>query len=165
MAVRKPSGKTSDPVRLYELDVILLSGPMTKAFTKKNPRVERTIQIRSDQTLEDLHYAIFDAFGRNDQHLFEFQIGGKGPMDRNAKRYVTSLQGDDDYGDDKPAGIVDETPIGSLGLKLDENFAYWFDFGDDWWHQINVLAIHDEVPKGKYPKVTRKVGACPPQYM
>ena len=48
---------------------------------------------------------------------------------------------------------MDETTIGSLSLKLEESFGYWFDFGDDWWHQVSVLAIHDEVPKGKYPTV------------
>ena len=25
---------------------------------------------------------------------------------------------------------------------------HWFDFGDNWWHQIDVLAIDDTVPKG-----------------
>ena len=42
---------------------------------------------------------------------------------------------------------------------------YWFDFGDDWWHQINVLAIDDKVPKGKYPKVVKRIGKSPPQYV
>jgi len=49
-------------VRLYTLEVFLLSGPLIKKFVKKNPKVSRTIQIRGDQTLEDLHRAIFDAF-------------------------------------------------------------------------------------------------------
>jgi len=40
------------------------------------------------------------------------------------------------------------TTIGSLDLKVDQAFGYWFDFGDDWWHQINVLAIDVKVPKG-----------------
>ena len=42
--------------------------------------------------------------------------------------------------------------------------GYWFDFGDDWWHQINMEGIEEKVPKGKYPKVTKKVGKSPPQY-
>ena len=64
-----------------------------------------------------------------------------------------------------PAGAVTRTAIGSLGLKKDDAFGYWFDFGDDWWHQINVVAIADEAPRGKYPKVTKRVGASPPQYV
>jgi hypothetical protein len=52
----------------------------------------------------------------------------------------------------------DQTTIDSLGLKVGDRFGYWFDFGDDWWHQINVEAIEDKVPRGKLPKVTKKVG-------
>ena len=63
-----------------------------------------------------------------------------------------------------PAGRVDETTIDSLGLRVGRRFGYWFDFGDDWWHQINVEAIEDKVPKGKFPKVTARVGKSPPQY-
>ena len=48
-------------------------------------------------------------------------------------------------------------------LKVGSQFGYWFDFGDDWWHQINVEAI-DKVPRGKFPKVTKKIGKRPPQY-
>src|SRR4051794_31101215 len=62
---RKPAAKVSKPtdqgqVRLYTLEVFIISGPITEKFAKKNPVVSRTIQIRSDQTLEDLHHAIFD---------------------------------------------------------------------------------------------------------
>jgi len=72
---------------------------------------------------------------------------------------------DDPFGDENPAGDVTRTTIGSLGLKLGDAFGYWFDFGDDWWHQINVVAVEDEAPRGKYPKVIRRVGESPPQYV
>ena len=47
---------------------------------------------------------------------------------------------------------------------MGQSFGYWFDFGDDWWHQINVEAIEDKVPRGKFPKVTKREGKSPPQY-
>jgi hypothetical protein len=50
------------------------------------------------------------------------------------------------------------------GLTSESQFGYWFDFGDDWWHQINVEGIEAEVPSGKFPKVIKRVGANPPQY-
>src|SRR3954471_23354735 len=133
-------------VRLCTLEVFLLSGPITEKFAKKNPVISRTIQIRGDQTLEDLHHAIFDAFGRFDEHLYEFQFG-KGPMDPKAPRYV--LPSEYEAGEkNPPAGRVDQTTLESLGLEVGRSFGYWFDFGDDWWHQINVEAIDEEVPKG-----------------
>ena len=70
-----------------------------------------------------------------------------------------------DMGEERrPAGRVDQTTIDSLGLEAGRGFGYWFDFGDDWWHQINVEAIEDKIPKGQLPKVTKKVGKSPPQY-
>ena len=55
---------------------------------------------------------------------------------------------------------VAKTQIASLDLPGGEAF----DFGDDWWHQINVMELKDQAPKGKYPKVTKRVGASPRQY-
>lgn len=151
--------------RLYTLDVFIINGLMTEKFAKKNKVISRTIQIRGKQTLEDLHYAIFDAFDREDEHMYEFQIGGKGPMDPKARRYVLPMAMNGPFDDKKPAGNVTYTTIGSLSLKVDDAFSYWFDFGDDWWHQINVVAIEEKAPRGKYPKVTKRVGQSPPQYV
>jgi len=152
--------------RLFTLKVFIISGPMTKRFVEKNKVVSRTIQMRGDQTLEDLHYAVFDAFKRFDQHMYEFQIGGKGPMDPKARRYVLPGAFENPMpGAPKPAGDVAHTTIGSLGLKVDDAFGYWFDFGDDWWHQINVVAITEKAGRGKYPRVTKRMGKSPPQYV
>jgi hypothetical protein len=149
---------------LYTLEVFLLSGPVTKTFAQKNPVVSRTIKIRGDQTLEDLHHAIFDAFGRWEEHMYEFQFG-KGPMDPKAHRYVLPGAFEEDVGDEnEPDGRVDRTRIDSLDLEVGRSFGYWFDFGDDWWHQIDVEAIEHKVPAGKFPKVMKRVGESPPQY-
>jgi hypothetical protein len=158
----RPTGQAG--VRLYTVEVFLLGGLITEKFAKKYPVVSRTIQIRGDQTLEDLHHAIFDAYGRWEEHMYEFQFG-KGPMDPEARRYV--LPNAFEFGQEQPnppVGRVDQTAIESLGLKTGDRFGYRFDFGDDWWHQINVEAIEDKVPRGTFPKVTKRVGKSPPQY-
>jgi hypothetical protein len=89
---KKPGAKVGQPVetgsvRLYTLEVFLISGPITEDFASKNPVVSRTIQILGDQTLQDLHEVIFDAFGRWEEHMYEFQCG-TGPMDPQGPRYV-----------------------------------------------------------------------------
>jgi len=147
--------------RLFTLDVLIFSGPISEKFLKKNKVISRTIQICGDQTLEDLHHAIFDAFNREDEHLYDFQVGGKGPMDTNARRYTHEMA----FDPTTDAGDTSHTLIGSLGLRVDDAFGYWFDFGDDWWHQVRVVSIEDRAPSGKYPKVTKRVGKSPPQYM
>lgn len=150
------------PARIYTLDVSLLSGPITRQFAKKNRSVVRTIQIRGDQTLEQLHECIFDAFDRDDPHMYEFQMG-KGPMDPKGPRYVLSVAADEDFGP-PVAGTVDATTLDMMGLEVGRQFGYWFDFGDDWQHQIRVEKIEDGPGDGKYPQVVKRVGASPPQY-
>ncbi|MFL6335209.1 MAG: IS1096 element passenger TnpR family protein [Pyrinomonadaceae bacterium] len=159
---KKQAARTAESDRkLYTLDVYIMDGPMTESFLKKHKVVSRTIQIRGDQTLAELHRAIFDAFDREDEHMYEFQIGGEGPMDPKARRYVLPAG---IHGGDKPAGGVKSTTIESLGLKVNDLFGYWFDFGDDWWHQVNVVAVEERAVRGKFPKVVKRVGKSPPQY-
>src|SRR3954465_1749495 len=130
-SVRLHEPTSRGDVGLYTLEVFVLSGPIAEKFARKNPVVSRSIQIRGDQTLEDLHHAIFDAFGRRDEHMYEFRLG-KGPMDPKAPRYVLPGAFETDLGGaNPPADRVDQTSIESLGLELGRSFGYWFDFGDD----------------------------------
>lgn len=153
--------KPEDAGSIYTLEVFLFEGPVAKAFAKKNPVVSRTIQIKGEQTLEDLHYTIFQAFDREDHHMYQFQIGGKGPMDPKARRY--GLRGPEaECGE---IGHVKRTCVDALHLSVGDVFGYWFDFGDDWWHQINVRNIRRTPGSGKYPRITRRIGESPPQYI
>jgi hypothetical protein len=91
---RAESGqKKSGDRRLYSLQVLLSGGPVTEEFAERNPVVSRTIQIRGDQTLETLHDAIFEAFDREEEHLYEFQRGNR-PHDPKAQRYVMPMEFD-----------------------------------------------------------------------
>jgi len=153
-----------DSDKLFRFEVFLIGGPISEEFAEENEVVSRTIEIRGDQTLEDLHRAIFEAFDREEEHMYEFQIGGRGPQDPNARRYVLPAAMDGTGWKQSSDGKVTETTIGSLGLEEDEAFGYWFDFGDDWWHQINVVSVEDGIPPGDYPKVTERAGDSPPQY-
>jgi Domain of unknown function (DUF6398)/Plasmid pRiA4b ORF-3-like protein len=150
---------SASPEALYVLDVFLMDGPVTEAFIAKNPEISRIIEIKGSNTLAELHQILFQAFDREEEHLYEFQVGGSGPQDPNARRY--GLQRSLNEG---LTGEASETSISSLGLSVDERFGYWFDFGDDWWHQINVVSIADQAPKKKYPRITHRVGNSPPQY-
>ena len=149
-------------MNIYTLEVFLISGPVTEEFARQIPVVSRTIKIRGDQSLEQLHDVIFKAFDREEEHLYEFQVGGKGPNDPTARRYGLTIPDDDIFGEYEESDVI-ETTIDSLNLKKDESFGYWFDFGDDWWHQIDVISIEDKNSKGKYPRISKRVGKSPPQ--
>lgn len=148
---------------IFRFEVQLLGGPVTPSFVDRHPEApSRIIDIRGDQTLEALHWAIFKAFDREDAHLYEFQIGGKKPMDRNAANYGLITPEDDDYPKMENA---ETTSIAALGLKIGSSFFYWFDFGDDWWHEVRLLALDPPAEgKGQYPRIVEKKGESPPQY-
>ena len=107
---------------------------------------------------------IFEAYDRFDEHFYEFQFG-KGPHDPKGKRYVLPDMLAQERGDRTIAGDVTQTTIDSLGLKVEQPFGYWFDYGDEWWHQIDVLKIEDKSLPVALPRVIERVGKSPPQYM
>jgi hypothetical protein len=164
VATASPESTATTPIdrspdALYELDVMLIEGPVTEAFAKKNPEVIRTIEIKGHQTLADLHRILFQAFDREDEHMYEFQVGGQGPNDPAARRYGLAVAMEPEM-----AGDVAKTSINDLNLVEGEIFGYWFDFGDDWWHAIEVRTIQSKAKQGRYPRITNRVGASPPQY-
>jgi hypothetical protein len=149
---------------LFALEVALIRGPVSTAFTRRHAVVSRTILIRGDQTLADLHRAIFDAFARQEDRLYEFQFG-RGPMDPQGPRYVLPGAAPTPFDESNPpAGTVTDTRLDSLGLEESRSFCYWFDFGEDWWHQVTVEGIRNQVPRGRYPRVAKRVGDSPPQF-
>lgn len=161
-ATRHVDDASHGPARIYRLEVFLIGGPLPGEFAGK--RISRTIEIRGDQTLEELHRAIFKAFDRWDEHFYEFQFG-KGPNDPDGKRYVLPEMLDEGEPEATIAGEVGKTTINSLGLEVDQPFGYWFDYGDDWWHQINVVATDEKISRKQYPAIVKRVGKSPPQYM
>lgn len=152
-------GKASS--KLYTLVVYLIGGPISDEY--EGEIISRTIKMRGDQTLEDLHKIIFKAFDRFDEHLYEFMLGA-GPDDRSS---IYSLPIDLDFPelDEETNGDVRTTTLDSLGLEVGRAFGYRFDFGDEWLHQIEVTAIEDYSGKGKYPKISKKTNKSPPQYI
>lgn len=149
--------QVATPANLYVLSVYLLGGPISERFAGKV--VSRVIEIRGDQTLDDLHQAIFDAYDRRENHPYEFQFG-KRPFDPNGPNYGVPEPSSGKEG----RGDARKTRIDDLRVKQNRVFGYWFDFGDDWFHQVQVERIEPAIPTVLYPRVTRRVGKSPPQY-
>ena len=142
------------PRRLYDLKVTLVSGPAHAGPIEGE--VSRTIQIRGDLKLSDLHGAVFDAFDREEEHMYEFVLDG----DEEGVGPTRYTQGADlDGGSD-----VNETSIASLGLKVGGRLGYAFDFGDRWVHTIEVVAFEKGSGFPTSPTVIDRVGDSPPQY-
>jgi hypothetical protein len=158
-----PNPALHPPAKLYVLSVFLSSGPFGKKFSNKV--VQRVIEIRGDQTLEQFHQAIFDAFDRWDDHLYEFQFG-KRPFDPAGPNI--GIEGSPSMATGKllPTQRRDArtTRLDDLKLNQQSVFGYWFDFGDNWYHQIQVDRIEQAIPTVTYPRISKRVGKSPPQY-
>ncbi len=133
---------------------------------KHAKRIWRLVALPADRTLDDLHWAIFAAFDRDDEHLYSFYFPHL-PRRRAAGERVleyTAPFAFEDPGpwDDGTPFDASATRLASLGLKVGQQFDYLFDFGDSWLHEVCVEAIQ---PVGRRdPIVREKHGASPPQY-
>jgi hypothetical protein len=107
------------------------------------PPVWREVLVTFDLTFAQLHQVLQTAMGWEDCHLHEFEIG---------EVHVGLPAPKDFFAGDQP--LLDERKT-RLGDVLDgrRKFRYWYDFGDDWWHEIAI---------GKGAAATAVVRACLP---
>ncbi|MGH3104088.1 MAG: plasmid pRiA4b ORF-3 family protein [Gaiellaceae bacterium] len=123
-----------------------------------HPGVVRTVAIRDDQTLEQLHEALRLAFGWFDPHLYSFWIGGDF-WDRVADEYTAPFELEE-RGERACSARV---PIAELGPKKGARLAYVFDFGDEWRVRLKIVDTW-EAEDEAYPMLVEAEGAAPPQY-
>lgn len=141
-----------------------------KVILKRRRSVSRTVALRGDQTLDDLHEAIFRAFDRFDPHLYSFyfpKAPSRGTRPRRGEREYTAPQGFVDGADlvgEQSRFDAAQAKIDDLRLKVSQSFEYLFDFGDNWWHEVTVDAMGAIDGRARYPQLVEKRGASPPQY-
>jgi hypothetical protein len=115
--------------------------------------VHRTIAIRDDLTLVDLHYALQSAFGWDDDHLYAFWLDGA--------FWATDCDHYGASGDRLCKSAC--TPLVELGLDVGRRVGYVFDFASEWRVRLTVrraVAAHGAVPA----RMLESVGQSPPQY-
>ncbi len=116
--------------------------------------VWRVIEVRGDQTLDDLHGAIQHAFGWDRDHLYAFFLSGK--------RWDPATEyADPRVEDGRPA---DQGIIAALGLRPRKRFLYLFDYGDELLHDVWLVGVGPADIEGRYPRIIKSQGEAPPQY-
>ena len=116
------------------------------------PPVWRELLVPIDFTFAQLHRVLQAAMGWEDYHLHEFDVGGvciglPSPEDKYFPR-------------NRPLRDERKTCVGDM-LEGRRKFRYWYDFGDDWWHEI-VIGKAAETD-GEGPRLLAGEGACPPE--
>lgn len=120
--------------------------------------------MKDNQTLSDLHNAIFDAFDRDDPHLYSFYMTD-GSKRSNRFHDCPEFMGGTYTESDKPENSAESTKIKDLNLSIKDKFEYLFDFGDNWLHEIVLEKIEDTEENINYPQILKKNGKSPPQYV
>jgi hypothetical protein len=120
-----------------------------------NKRIYRTIELRSEQTLDDLHFAIQRAIDWDADHLYSFFVGSVAHDDR----YRISCPYEEDY-----PPWTSEVQVGDLGLSKRHKFLYYFDYGDSHGFEVEVVDIRPQAEPGEYPRVVDSRGEAPAQY-
>jgi hypothetical protein len=122
------------------------------------PAIWRRIQIASDASFWELHCALNDAMGWQDQHLHEFRIGDR----RDGVAIGIPMNDDAPWETDPPlAGW--ELPVASHLALPGARCNYLYDFGDDWSHTVVLEDILPREKGTKYPRCIDGARACPPE--
>lgn len=126
---------------------------LTISLDEIEPRIWRRVEVPASYYLSELHRTLNAAMGWLDYHLHEFQIGGR--------RYGAP---DMDMSVEADRTLPEENiVIGDLARVGEKSIAYWYDFGDDWWHTIAIEAMGPAQAGAFYPRCTHGAGACPPE--
>ena len=124
-------------------------------FRRARSLLQRTIELRSEQTLADLAHAINHSLNWDMDHLYSFYMNGE----KEDEQYLVACP----YEEDSPLW-TDQAVIGELGLPLKHKFLYYFDYGDSHEFEVEVAGISPKAEKVKYPRVVDSRGRSPKQY-
>jgi len=123
------------------------------------PPVWRRIQVPATYSFWDLHVAIQDSMGWQDCHLHAYRF----PTPETDPSVEIGIPDDEPFADQRPCLPGWEIPIVALLQEPGTIFAYEYDFGDGWEHQILLEEILPRVPRQRYPKCLTGARACPPE--
>jgi hypothetical protein len=140
--------KTSVPApQLLQLRIALLH---------VKPKIWRRVVVSDQLTFRQLHDVIQGAMGWENCHLHEFEVG--------SLRIGTSPDEECFFG-----GFGGEPALSESRHRLGETlaghkkFRYWYDFGDDWWHEISIETRLPAAEGDSTAKLLDGENACPPE--
>jgi len=142
-----------------------------KVALEGSKNIWRKIAIREGQTLHCLHDIIYDAFDREEEHMYSFffphspqKTFNPRKIHQSSDEYTHPYACEDKgmFGSEAQSGS--KTSLKSLALTEGQVFYYLFDFGDEWWHEITVDKTGGTANDEKYPRIIEKKGKSPAQY-
>lgn len=94
-------------------------------------QIWRRLDLRSDLTLDTVHFIIQATFGWASHHRFRFSIGGA-PDDWTSQVFVCPADAQDREPDDVDAPVVTEVRLDETLRRPGAELHYLYDYGDRW---------------------------------
>lgn len=116
------------------------------------PEIWRRVDVPLGMSLKGLHDVIQAVFGWEDDHLFEFRIGGKA--------YGIPAP-DEDFGE--PALNAKSAKLEMLVRKGVRELDYIYDFGDNWRHVVRIEDVRRAEDGSMYPRYVAGARRGPPE--
>ncbi len=110
-----------------------------------SPMIWRRVLVPSSVTLRELHGVLQVAMSWDSIHLFQFDIHAV------------------NYGSRELHAASSDIPLHDFGFRQNDRFAYIYDMGDYWKHEVRIEDISVTDPKKKYPVCIGGSGSCPPE--
>ncbi len=114
------------------------------------------IDVPESYSFWDLHVAIQDTMGWLDYHLHSFSPEGS----FGSSNAVIEIP-DDLMDEDTVPGW--EIPLKSHFRSPGDTFGYEYDFGDGWYHRVELIEVVTKEAGLKYPRCIDGARACPPE--
>jgi hypothetical protein len=114
-----------------------------------DPPVWRRFRVGGATSLAGLHEILQIVLGWLNYHLYEFAVG-----DQRYEAPEEAPEGEDP---------TSSTTIDQLRLEVGSRFTYLYDWGDEWWHDIEVEAISPAPDIPQLPVCIAGERACPPE--
>lgn len=122
--------------------------------------ITRTILVHEDERMDDLHQIMQVAMGWADIHLYRFS-------DAQTEETFCVVADKEDVLNTKEHYMADAAYLDEIFMQKNgaKPFWYLYDFGDDWFHEIEFMpttAADKKQFKGK-ALCLEAAGACPPE--
>ena len=122
--------------------------------------VSRDIDIKSNQTFEDLHKAIHQSTGYNPEYPSSFYISNDQWMKGEEITYMPNQKRID-----RKIALMEKTKLSSFIDDPHQKFYYTFNFDRPFDFHVELMKIIlDEAPGTTYPAVVRSAGEAPKQF-
>jgi hypothetical protein len=122
--------------------------------------VTRDIDVKSNQTFEDLHRAIHQSTGYNPEYPSSFYISNDQWMKGEEITFMPNQKRID-----RKIPLMDKIKLSSYIDDPHQKFYYTFNFDRPFDFHVELMKIIlDETPGTTYPAVVRSVGEAPKQF-